>query len=216
MRGDQAQRPSKQRFAGLDLVPGGSAAGMRQADHVRFDAVVRHAPAHANDLRERASIAEHLLNRKRSHRQQQAGPQQRHLSLEESPTPIDLVRSGPPIATALCLPRKTSHHRRHVDDAAELRLIDAESRFEPAEQRLPRGPGERPSQLRLVRPRRLADQENATRERRSVHRRPNHAWTRAASVELKMNGAQLTMNVHRPYITQRVAVRAPLLYLTTR
>ena len=73
------------------------------------------------------------------------------------------------------LAREVPHHGGHVDPLAELGLARAEGALEPPEERLAGGPGEGTAEPRLVRPGRLAEQEDAAHDRRAVHRRSDEA-----------------------------------------
>ncbi len=108
----------------------------------------------------------------------------------------DLGAVGLSVPTALGFPGETARDRGEIDALPHARLTLAERVFEPAEERLPGGPRERPTEAPLPRPRRLTEQEDGRHHGRAVHHGAHHVRAGFAPVEL---GVERDQAIFRPY-----------------
>lgn len=196
MGGNQPKRPSKERPTWLDAVPRRRAAGMWKADHVRREFLIPDPMLSADHLNERTNMTYQLFNRERPNRQDQPRPQDCHLALEEVMATLHLVRRRLSISPAPGLTGKASRYRREVDPLSKERFLYTQGVPKPCEHRPPCGPGKRFAKPRFSGSRCLADQQNSTHHRRSMHHRPYDAWAGAARLQPSMQLLELGKSVH--------------------
>ncbi len=111
-------------------------------------------------------------------------------------TPLDLVRRRLSISSAPGLAGKAARHRREVDPLSKKRFIYTQGILKPREHCPPCGPRKRFAKTRFSRSRCLADQQNSTDHRRSVHDWPDDAWTGAAHLQPSVQLLELGESVH--------------------
>src|SRR5262249_12384871 len=156
-----AEPSVEERLTGLALVPRRGAARVRERYHVDGPAAELRGEAPSHHVGEARSArvalgAQHLADREVSDGDDELGPDERDLSVEDPAAGADFLRRRRPLAAALRLPRKAARYRGHRDALTDPSFSDAGGFLEPAEERLPRSVRERPSTLRLEASRCLA------------------------------------------------------------
>ena len=115
--------------------------------------------------------------------QHQFGLQQRELTLQPGGAFGYLLRRRHTVAAFPPFARKTTADGGKIDPVAHLVLAPAKRTVKPLEQRLARGPCERPAQLGLLVPRGLPDEHHATDDRAADDGGPVHKRTALARAQ---------------------------------
>ena len=155
-----------------------------EGDDVGLDSMPGDPVELADDVDERALVAEDLLDGERANREDQGGLTDGHLAGEEGLAARDLLGRGPSIAAPFGLAREAAGDGGHVDALAELGLGDAHGLFKPAKEGAPGRPGEGAAKAPFARARGLAEEEDAAHDRGAVDDGADHRRAGPARVEL--------------------------------
>ena len=150
----------------------------------------------ANDLIQLRARNE-LRDGKLSHRDDQCGLKEIHLSLQPFRAILDFRRIWNAITSRLLFAGETSAHRRHVDVRAKGRFIGAGKFIEPAKKLLPRRPGERTTQHRFFVPRCLSHQDDAADNSTAAHHGFEHSWATPTAQEARHMPVQVSLKISR-------------------